>query len=107
MLGAGAGKPVLAPVRVDVAWLDAVRGEPVRALPARDDTEDGAAPGEAIVHRRAAHTARGLRLAEGPVHRVEEADDLRRALAQVGGVALARRGGDADGVEAGGHEEVP
>ena len=136
VLGGGAGEPVLAAVGVDVLRLHARRGEPVGALPAGDHAEGGAARGQPIVQHRAPHVARGVRLAEGPVHRVEEPDHLAGALAQVGGVALERheapdvhvpeihgrlaahdplrqrlagagRRGDADGVEAGRHEVVP
>jgi len=75
------------PVRVGIARLDAVGREPVRALPSRDDAEDGAAGSQAIVQRRAAHAARRLGLTEGPVHRVEQSHHLRGALVQVAGVA--------------------
>ena len=43
-----------------------------------------------VVQDGAAHAARGLRLPEGPVHRVEQAQRLHRAVFQVAPVALKR-----------------
>ena len=131
-----AGEPVLPAEAVPIDRLHAGRGVPVRALPAHDRAEARAARGQAIVERAAPHAARGLGLAEGPVHGVEHAHHLHRAIAEIPGVDLerrdpanvdvpqvhgrlaagdplrqhlagSRRRGDADGVEAGGHVEVP
>ena len=48
--------------------------------------------GQPVVQDGAAHAARGLGLAEGPVHGVQQAQRFHRAVAQVAAVALERHG---------------
>ena len=108
---------------------------PERALPAGGLAEAGAARFQPLVERRVAHAARGLVVAIGEVVGVEQAERLGDAIDKVGLVALEREhaadvdahqvhgglagmhpfgqrlagaagGLDADGVEAGGDEEV-
>ena len=130
-----ARKPVLATVAVAVGRFHPRLRVPVGALPAHHDTEARATGREPIVQHARANAARGQRLQERPVHRVEGAHHLHRAVAQVARVALewrhppdvdvpeihrrlaahdplghraarARSRRDADGVEAGRDEEV-
>ena len=136
MLLGGPGEPVLAAPAIAIDGLLARRRVPVRALPAHDLAEAGAARGEPVVQHALPHVARGRRLLEGPVHGVQPADHLHGARAQERGIGLKRRHaadvhvpevhrrlaahdplrhrlagarprGDADRVEARGDEEVP
>src|SRR5437763_10425383 len=84
-------EPVLAAVAVFVTRLSPRGREPVRALEARHLSEAGPRCSEAVVQGRLAHPARGLGLPERPMHRIEQAERLDRALAQVALVALERR----------------
>ena len=88
MLGRRVLEPVLAMEAVLVARLDALRGEPVRPLPARRLAETGAALGEPLVHRRVPHVARGGELAVGVVAVVEQSERLRHPFLDVGLRAL-------------------
>ena len=90
VLASRALEPVLALVAVLVARRDAIDGVPVRALPPGRLAEDRARRRELPVERRAAHAPRGLDLAERPVHVVQQAEDLRRAVVEVAAIHLER-----------------
>src|SRR5579872_6477902 len=84
-------EPVLPPVAVLVARCAPRRAEPVGALVARHFAEAGARGPQALVERGAAHAARALRLAERPVHGVEETQGLDGTVAQIAAVPLEGR----------------
>ena len=75
-------EPVLLAERVAVDGLDAAGREPVRALPPGRFAETRVRILQAPVQGRPAHAAAGLRLQERPVHRVELAERLVRAVVQ-------------------------
>ena len=128
-------EPVLAAVGIGVFGRLARQREPVRPLPAGDLAKAGAGCGESIVQAGAPHAPRRAVLVVGPVHGVEQAQRLGDAWHQEMAAVLVgiepadvdfrqveRRlalhdpvgerhagppaGLDADGVEAGRHEEV-
>ncbi len=72
----GARKPVLAAIAVFVFRFDAAAGIPVGPFPAIDFAEYGAELLGLLVDGRAAHAARCLSLAIGPVHGIEKAQTL-------------------------------
>ncbi len=92
VLGGAVLEPILAAVAIAVLGRGARGRKPVGALPARELAEAGAALREPVVQRRFPDTACALHLAEGPVHVVEQAQRLDRALAEVAAVALEGHG---------------
>ena len=90
VLSAGVVEPVLLAIRVLVHRLNALRGEPVGPLPPGHLPEARTSRSQPVVQRRPADAARGGRLAKRPVHVIEQAEHLDRAVVQVGRVALKR-----------------
>ena len=134
-LGTRVLEPVLTAVRISVLRLDAGRREPVGPLPARGLAHAGPRGDQAVVQRRTPCATRRLVLVVRPVHGIEQTERLDRTVAKVPPVRLERqrpsdvdirevhRGPavldplrddlacatarcDADGVEAGGDEQV-
>lgn len=75
--------PIGLVVGVRVLRGDLCRREPERTLPAERLAETGAAGREAVVHRALPHGARSFPLPIGPVHVIDGAERLARAVAQI------------------------